>query len=57
MCNPKLFHIGHAKRKFYKKHSTVKPVHTGIPWEQSFIQVWTGSGLDRVLFSERSKQR
>ena len=29
--------------------NTVKPVHTGMPWEQSFIPVWTGSGLDRVF--------
>ena len=28
--------------------STVKPVHTGMPWGQSFIPVWTGSGLNRV---------
>ena len=25
------------------------PVHTGMPWGQTFIQVWTGSGLDRVF--------
>ena len=29
--------------------NTVKPVHTGTPWGQSFIPVWTGFGLDRVL--------
>ena len=28
---------------------TVKPVHTGMPWGQSFIPVWTGSGLERVF--------
>ena len=28
---------------------TVKPVFTGMPWGQSFIPVWTGSGLDRVF--------
>ena len=25
---------------------TVKPVHTGMPWGQSFIPVWTGSGYN-----------
>ena len=29
--------------------TTVKPVHTGMPCGQSFIPVWTGSGLDRVF--------
>ena len=29
--------------------STVKPVHTGMPWGQTFIPVWTGSGLERVF--------
>ena len=29
---------------------TVTPVHIGMPWRQSFIPVWTGSGLDRVFF-------
>ena len=29
--------------------STVKPVHTGMPWGQTFIPVWTGSGLGRVF--------
>ena len=34
----------------FKTHSyTVKPVHTGMPWRQRFIPVWTGSGLDRVF--------
>ena len=33
----------------YKSRNTVKPVHTGIPRGQSFIPVWTGSGLDRVF--------
>ena len=28
---------------------TVKPVNTGMPWGQTFIPVWTGSGLERVL--------
>ena len=28
---------------------TVKPVHTGMPWGQTFIPVWTGSGLERVF--------
>ena len=28
---------------------TVKPVHTGMPWKQTFIPVWTGSGLERVF--------
>ena len=30
---------------------TVKPVHTGMPWGQTFIPVWTGSCLERVLLS------
>ena len=30
-------------------HSTVKPVHTRMPWGQTFIPVWTGSGLARVF--------
>ena len=29
--------------------STVKPVHTGMPWGQTFIPVWAGSGLERVF--------
>ena len=28
---------------------TLKPVHIRMPWGQSFIPVWTGSGLDRVF--------
>ena len=28
---------------------TVKPVNTGMPWGQTFIPVWTGSGLERVF--------
>ena len=28
---------------------TVKSVHTGMPWGQSFIPAWTGSGLERVF--------
>ena len=28
---------------------TVKPVHTRMPWRQTFIPVWTGSGLERVF--------
>ena len=28
---------------------TVKPVYTGMPWGQTFIPVWTGSGLERVF--------
>ena len=28
---------------------TVKLVHTGMPWGQTFIPVWTGSGLERVF--------
>ena len=31
------------------KRNTVKPVHTGMPWGQTFIPVWTGSGLERVF--------
>ena len=31
------------------KPYTVKPVHTGMPWGQFFIPVWTGFGLDRVF--------
>ena len=27
----------------------MKPVHTGMPWGQTFIPVWTGSGLERVF--------
>ena len=37
--------------------STVKPVHTGMPWGQSFIPVLTGPSLDRVFVSEGNKQR
>ena len=38
------------------KHNTVKPVHTGMPWGQTLIQVWTGSGLGRVFaFGEEQK--
>ena len=33
---------------------TVKPVHTGMPWGQTFIPVWTGSGLERVVAFGRS---
>ena len=29
--------------------NTVKPVHTGMPWGQTFLPVWTGSGLKRVF--------
>ena len=28
---------------------TVKPVHTGMPWGQTFIPSWTSSGLERVF--------
>ena len=36
--------------------NTVKPVHTRMSWGQSFIPVWTGSGLDRVFaFEEEQK--
>ena len=35
--------------------NTVKPVHTGMPWGQTFIPVWTGSGLERV-FAFREEQ-
>ena len=28
---------------------TVKPVHTGMAWGQTFIPAWTGSGLERVF--------
>ena len=46
--NLNTFHLG----------NTVKPFHTGMPWGQTFILVWTGSGLERVfLLSERNKQR
>ena len=34
---------------FLSFSNTVKPVHTGMPWGQSFIPVWTGSCLDRVF--------
>ena len=34
---------------------TVKPVNTGTPWGQTFIPVWTGSGLERV-FTFREEQ-
>ena len=33
----------------YSKPNTVNSVHTGMSWGQSFIPVWTGSGLDRVF--------
>ena len=36
---------------------TVKPVHTGMPWGQTFIPVWTGSGLERVFAFGRNKQQ
>ena len=29
--------------------NTVKPVHTAMPLGQTFIPVWTGSGLERVF--------
>ena len=29
--------------------STVEPVHTGMPWGQTYIPVWTGSGLEKVF--------
>ena len=29
--------------------NTVKPVHTGMAWGQSFIPVWPASGLDKVF--------
>ena len=32
---------------------TVKHVHTGMVWGQSFIAVWTGSGLDRIRTMHR----
>ena len=32
-----------------KDHTTVKPVNTGMLWGQTFIPVWTGSGLERVF--------
>ena len=38
------------------RSTTVKPVYTGMPWGQSFIPVWTGSGLDRVFFSFGEEQ-
>ena len=34
---------------------TVKPVHTGMPWGQTFIPVWTGSRLEGV-FAFREEQ-
>ena len=35
---------------------TVKPVYTGMPWGQTFIPVWTSSGMERV-FAFGAEQR
>ena len=39
----------HAKCKQVARTYTVKPVHTGMPWGQTFIPVRTGSGLERAF--------
>ena len=36
-------------------NNTVKPVHTGIPWGQTFIPIWTGFGLERVSAFEEEQ--
>ena len=33
----------------YANADTVKPVHTGMHWAQTFIPIWTGSRLERVF--------
>ena len=35
--------------------NTVKPVRTGMPWGQTFIPIWSGSGLERVFAFEEEQ--
>ena len=48
-----ILHVSVFCTKMHQLYSeasyTVKPVHTGMPWDQSFIPVWTGFSLDRVF--------
>ena len=37
------------------KNITVEPVNTGMPWGQTFIPVWPGSGLERVFAFEEEQ--